>query len=81
MALKAWRESNGKSLEECAKLFGVANGTVVWRWEAGIAVPRRHQMIRVYVETKGAVTPNDFYDLPPLPALPARAELPQEIAA
>lgn len=34
-------------------------------------VPRRPQMRRIYVESNGVVTPNDFYDLPDLSSLPA----------
>lgn len=30
-------------------------------------VPRKSPMARIYLATGGQVTPNDFYDLPPLP--------------
>lgn len=66
MALREWREINRLSLDAAAKRLGAANGTVVWRWENGVAIPRRGQMVRIYVETRGQVDPNSFYDLPAL---------------
>lgn len=63
MTLAEWRESKGLSLEACAALFGVANGSVVWRWERGIQTPRRHNLRRILAKTAGAVTPNDIVDV------------------
>lgn len=34
------------------------------RYVAGTRMPRRDEMVRIYVVTGGDVTPNDFYDLP-----------------
>jgi len=34
-------------------------------------LPRIDMMQQYYLLTNGAVTPNDFYDLPDLPAVPA----------
>lgn len=46
-----------------------AVGTVrqVWRdWEIGRRIPGRDFMVEIYKLTRGAVTPDDFYDLPPI---------------
>lgn len=64
MRLKEWREQHRISYARCAKRVGVANGTVVWRWEARGVIPQPELMLRIYVESGGLVTPNDFYDLP-----------------
>lgn len=80
MTLAEWRESKGLSLAACAARFGVANGSVVWRWERGIQTPRRHNLRRIFAETAGAVTPNDITDVRP-PASVAPAAAPQEVAA
>ena len=71
MPLKKWREINGKSQIDVANAVGAANATVVSRWERGVHLPRRHEMIWLYVLTAGVVTPNDFYDLPNLTGLAA----------
>jgi transcriptional regulator with XRE-family HTH domain len=70
MTFKEWRERNNCSLERCAELFGAANGSVISRYERGIRIPNREHMRRIYVQTRGAVDPNSFYDLPDLAALP-----------
>lgn len=37
-------------------------------------VPKPDTVVAIYVATNGAVEPNDFYDLPALPAAGAAAE-------
>lgn len=37
-------------------------------------VPRRATMLRIYLATGGRVSPNDFYDLPALPAAAGERE-------
>jgi transcriptional regulator with XRE-family HTH domain len=66
MALREWRERNGKSQQDVARLVGAANATVVSRWERGVHLPRKDEMVRLYVVTRGEVPPNSFYDLPDL---------------
>lgn len=39
--------------------------------DAGHHVPRPKKMLKLYRWSRGAVTPNDFYDLPDLAASPA----------
>jgi transcriptional regulator with XRE-family HTH domain len=69
MALREWRERNGKSQQDVARLVGAANATVVSRWERGVHLPRKDEMVRLYVLTRGEVPPNSFYDLPDLASL------------
>lgn len=64
--LKAWREAEGLTQEAAADKLGVVRRT--WHmWENGNGVPSEGLMVRLYVLTRGAVEPNDFYDLPLLP--------------
>ena len=63
MKLKTWRENNGLTRESVARLIGVANASVIMRWERG-QVPRPEHMAKITLVTAGAVQPNDFYDLP-----------------
>lgn len=46
-----------------AKLIG-ADRQDVHRYRTGQAIPRRAVMQDIFRVTEGAVTPNDFYDLP-----------------
>jgi transcriptional regulator with XRE-family HTH domain len=64
--LAEWRASRGLSRAELAKLLEVFDAKVVWRWETGEYVPRREQMVRIWLLTEGRVAPNSFYDLPPI---------------
>lgn len=68
MTLREWRESSRLTLAACAQKLGAANGEVVWKWETRRAIPRRAAMLRIWVETRGQVDANAFYDLPPLAA-------------
>lgn len=68
MMIREWRLKRGLSFRAVAELVGVANGTVVRRWETGDCIPRRDEMRRIFVATAGKVTPNDFYDLTELAA-------------
>lgn len=42
--------------------------------DARFQVPRRQQMRAIYIDSRGAVPPNEFYDLPDLSALSAERE-------
>jgi hypothetical protein len=58
-----------------AAAAGVGTVRQVWcDWERGRNIPSRTYMPRVFSFTRGAITPNDFYDLPPIGQL----ELPME---
>lgn len=81
MKLKAWREREGKSLKDVADALDINDIATVFRWEQepGVSsrrIPTEGYMRRLYRVTRGAVTPNDFYDLPDLdaPELPLDPE-------
>lgn len=69
MRFKDWISREGISLGQAARRIGLPNATAVRRYMLGDHVPRPGIMTRIYCVSGGAVTPNDFYDLPPL--LPA----------
>lgn len=68
--LEKWRRSqvvNGKpmTMEHAAGLLGVSRAA--WNdWEKRKRIPGHATMTEIYSLTEGAVTPNDFYDLPDL---------------
>ena len=71
-ALRAWRLAqlrNGRrmTLEAAATMVGVTRSA--WNdWEKGKRTPGQVLMRELYTLTGGAVTPNDFYELPDLDA-------------
>ena len=65
MRLQKWRENKGLTLDSVAGRVGVASMTVS-RWERGSRIPRRGEMLRLFLCTDGQVQPNDFYELPEL---------------
>lgn len=69
--LRKWRLEQGLTLDAAAAGVGSFRGTW-YDWETGRRIPDREYMPKVYRFTRGAVQPNDFYDLPDLdqPALP-----------
>jgi hypothetical protein len=73
---KAWRDETSRSLKHLAEELGTDVSTVFrWELEEGHSdkrIPTRGFMRRLYVLSKGAVEPNDYYDLPDLgtPELP-----------
>lgn len=42
----------------------------VHRWVHHDCLPLPDMMVKIYITTKGQVTPSDFYDLPPLEDAP-----------
>ena len=64
-ALGEWLHKNQVSSIAFAKRVGTSDATVS-RMCAGIHIPRKEVMRRIFIETQGAVQPNDFYDLPDL---------------
>jgi transcriptional regulator with XRE-family HTH domain len=78
MKLRAWREDAGLSRRELAEKLSTDTATI-YRWELDLGhadkrIPALGFMSRLHQLTRGAVSPNDFYDLPPLEQL----ELPIE---
>jgi len=73
MKLRDWRYHRKLSFDAAAKAVGASNGSLFRKWERGLQIPRPEQMVNIYLATHGAVTPNDFYDLPSLPDSPEAA--------
>jgi transcriptional regulator with XRE-family HTH domain len=73
MRLAEWRKQEGHTQQQLADLLDTAQS-----WIALIErshdpkVPAPDLMLRIFALTRGAVTPNDFYDLPAIghPQLP-----------
>jgi hypothetical protein len=76
MRLGDWLRQNRVRAVHFAPRIGVDPSTLSNVMNKGI-VPKRDTVVAIYVETAGAVEPNDFYDLP---ALPAPAEAPEAAA-
>ena len=76
MKLREWRVGKGYAQGETGALIGVS-GVTVSRYETGGRIPEHDVMVQIATVTNGAVTPNDFYDLPS-PPMPAARE--REIA-
>lgn len=57
-----WIIKEGLTLGAAAKIIGVSNATVVRRYAVLGRTPTPEIMERIFHATKGAVTPNDFYD-------------------
>lgn len=65
--LRTWREEQVPRLTLDAAAAAVGTVRQVWYdWETGRRIPRAPFMAAIYQLTRGAVTPNDFYDLPPI---------------
>ncbi len=67
MTLAEFLKSRGIKRKDFAERIGVTAQSVA-RYLAGEAVPRLDVMKAIHRETAGAVTANDFYDLPDLDA-------------
>lgn len=61
MTLSEYRNNKGLSLGALARLIGVANRSVVKRYENGDRIPRAKIMQRIKTVTGGLVTADDFY--------------------
>jgi transcriptional regulator with XRE-family HTH domain len=73
MRLADWRKEQGYTQQQLADQLGV-NQSAVSYWERSLNpyLPQPDAMRRIFALTRGAVSPNDFYDLPPI----GQAELP-----
>jgi len=72
MRLAEWRIEQGLTQSELAARLGCDQSYIsLIERSTDPQTPRRHWMLKIYRLTRGAVTPNDFYDLPDLnqPAL------------
>lgn len=65
MKLSEWRRFNGRTQAWVAQSIGV-DQAFVSRMERSLnaQMPNRDILKAIYVTTRGAVQPNDFYDLP-----------------
>lgn len=73
MRLADWRKQNGYTQQQLADELDTAQSWIALIERANDAkVPSADLMKRIYLLSRGAVTPNDFYDLPAIgqPALP-----------
>lgn len=69
MRLAIWRKLEGKTQADLADLLGCSQSYISQiERTAGALVPGPAIMIEIYRLTDGQVEPNDFYDLPALPA-------------
>lgn len=66
MKLSSYLEWRGQTQREFGERVN-ANASTICRVASGEHVPGPQLIARIYVETDGHVTPNDFYDLPYLP--------------
>lgn len=69
MRLEDWRQQQGLTIRQLARRLGTAAETVRCAClppsHRDQRIPRAGLMETIHVVTGGAVTPNDFYDLPP----------------
>lgn len=77
MRLAKWREEQDLSQAALAELLG-CDQSYISRIERAVSpqIPSRGWMLKIHNVTHGVVSPNDFYDLPPIGQL----ELPMEPA-
>lgn len=64
--LRGWCEEKRINFSEGARRIQTVPDTFR-RYALGQRLPRPPHMVSIYILTAGAVTPNDFYDLPALP--------------
>jgi len=63
MRLKDWRIKAGRTIASVAEELGVQSSTVV-RWENGERDPDAVGKRKIFLMSGGAVSPDDFYDVP-----------------
>ncbi|KAA5603721.1 helix-turn-helix transcriptional regulator [Roseospira marina] len=72
MKLRDWRTQHGLTANETAARCG-HTWRAVLSWEAGRRMPNPSAMRAIFIATNGAVTPNDFHDLPPQNGVPPQS--------
>lgn len=73
MKLELFLEKSDLSESQFAKMIGVHRNTI-YKYTKGERRPEEEIMLLIAQVTGGLVTPNDFYDLPPLAAAQPHAE-------
>lgn len=78
MRLADWRKAEGLKQSELADRIGVTQASISYleRARCRPQIPSHELMVRIYRLSKGAVAPNDFYDLPDLDTLELALEVP-----
>ncbi|CAA2142812.1 hypothetical protein [Hyphomicrobium sp. ghe19] len=79
MKLGAWIKKEKLTLAAFGDRIG-RHVSAVQRYAAG-RIPNRETMVDIYVDTRGEVMPNDFYDLPELETEPAVVSEPSALEA
>ena len=72
MKLKDYLLAKSLTAAEFGRRIGVSQAAVT-RYASGKRIPGEGIMRRIARETAGAVTPNDFYDVAPMPAARRKA--------
>lgn len=76
MRLAVWRKTESLTQAELADRLGVSQPHVSMMERAhDPAIPAPEVMRLIYLLSNGAVRPDDFYDLPPLPGSDADRQL------
>ncbi|WP_341755584.1 hypothetical protein [Candidatus Tisiphia endosymbiont of Ptychoptera albimana] len=60
MKLSTWMSVNKINTTTAARLFEITH-THIYRYLYEAAIPREKIMLKIFITTRGAVTPNDFY--------------------
>lgn len=68
MKLAGYMSEHALTYAEFARRIGSAHARTVERYAKGHQRPNAMMMAAIVRATGGAVTPNDFFDLPPLQA-------------
>lgn len=70
MRLAEWRKEQGYTQQQLADALGVNQCNISF-WERAVdaVLPQPDFMRRIWTLSRGAVAPNDFYDLPPIDQL------------
>lgn len=81
MRFREFRKEKGWSVADCARQLEKAHETVR-KWDVRECIPREDEISAIYLWSNGAVRPQDWYDLPALPAEDADADAaPTQVAA
>jgi hypothetical protein len=67
MTLYQWIKLHSMTYGQFAQLCGAKDNSVVHKWCASGALPRKSMMMKIFHLTDGQVTPNDFFALPGTP--------------
>ena len=67
MTLKKWMQDRGRGASAYLSGKLKCDRSTIYLFRDGKRIPSRDLMVGLYVATKGAVQPNDFYDLPDIP--------------